>query len=332
MIIMKRILFTLLALVGLACANAAETINVTSIEENFYVPSDAQYEPYYRCDMFAEDGLKYSFVIEKRLDSNGMPVDGRAYTLSDMDDWASYVMGGMYEYYDFTSVNFVRTVTPAGKVNITAKVTDERKKSYTLVYGESEGQTYTFNATMGQAAYYGTYTGVNGDWNLLLADGTEDNPNIFAEICIITPDGEHIAGNYSMADGTVSTDGTTVFYVNGKSVDVKSGSINLSCIETESGPAYNINAAFKDANGNNYVINRSIIQFFAYDILGYMAAEQTGQDIDYMITLKDTETTAIDFANDALRHNNDKAGKKFLRDGKIVIKRDGKTFNVNGVR
>lgn len=73
---MKKILFTLLALVGLACANAAETINVVSIEENFYVPSDAQYEPYYRCDMF--------------------------------------------EYYDYTSVKFVRTVTPAGKVNITA--------------------------------------------------------------------------------------------------------------------------------------------------------------------------------------------------------------------
>lgn len=324
----------LLALVGLACANAAETINVVSIEENFYVPSDAQYEPYYRCDMFAGDGLKYSFVIEKRLDSTGMPVNDRVYTLSDMDDWASYVMGGMFEYYDYTSVNFVRTVTPAGKVNITAKVTDERGKSYTLVYGESDGQTYTFNATMGQAAYYGTYTGVNGDWQLLLADGTEDDPNIFAEICITTPDGEHIAGNYSMADGTVSTDGTTIFLVNGKEIEVKSGSINLSCIETESGPAYNVTAAFQDANGNNYVINRTIIQFFAYDIYGYSVAQQTGQDIDYMITLKDSETTAISSASadDALRHDNDKVGKKFISNGKIVIKRDGKSFNVNGTR
>lgn len=323
---MKKILLFLLALISFASVNAETIINVTSIEEGFYVPSDAQYEPYYRCDMFAEDGLKYSFVIEKRLDVNGAPVDGRAYTLGDMDDWASYVMAGMYEYYDYTSVNFVRTVTPAGKVNITAKVTDERKKTYTLVYGESDGQTYTFNATMGQAAYYGTATGKEGDWQLLLADGTEDDPNIFAEICITTPDGEHIAGNYSMADGTVSTDGTTVFHVNGKEIEVKSGSINLSCIETESGPAYNINAAFKDDNGNSYVINRSIIQFFAYDVYGYMAAEQTGQDIDYMITLKDTETTAIR----EVQSKDSKSVSKFLRNGRMLIKRGDKTYNVDG--
>ena len=323
---MKKILLFLLALISFASVNAETIINVTSIEEGFYVPSDAQYEPYYRCDMFAEDGLKYSFVIEKRLDVNGAPVDGRAYTLGDMDDWASYAMAGMYEYYDYTSVNFVRTVTPAGKVNITAKVTDERKKTYTLVYGESDGQTYTFNATMGQAAYYGTATGKEGDWQLLLADGTEDDPNIFAEICITTPDGEHIAGNYSMADGTVSTDGTTVFHVNGKEIEVKSGSINLSCIETESGPAYNINAAFKDDNGNSYVINRSIIQFFAYDVYGYMAAEQTGQDIDYMITLKDTETTAIR----EVQSKDSKSVSKFLRNGRMLIKRGDKTYNVDG--
>lgn len=323
---MKKILLFLLALISFASVNAETIINVTSIEEGFYVPSDAQYEPYYRCDMFAEDGLKYSFVIEKRLDVNGAPVDGRAYTLGDMDDWASYAMAGMYEYYDFTSVNFVRTVTPAGKVNITAKVTDERKKTYTLVYGESDGQTYTFNATMGQAAYYGTATGKEGDWQLLLADGTEDDPNIFAEICITTPDGEHIAGNYSMEKGTVSTDGTTVFHVNGKEIEVKSGSINLSCIETESGPAYNINAAFKDDNGNSYVINRSIIQFFAYDVYGYMAAEQTGQDIDYMITLKDTETTAIR----EVQSKDSKSVSKFLRNGRMLIKRGDKTYNVDG--
>lgn len=323
---MKKILLFLLALISFASVNAETIINVTSIEEGFYVPSDAQYEPYYRCDMFAEDGLKYSFVIEKRLDVNGAPVDGRAYTLGDMDDWASYVMGGMFEYYDYTSVNFVRTVTPAGKVNITAKVTDERKKTYTLVYGESDGQTYTFNATMGQAAYYGTATGKEGDWQLLLADGTEDDPNIFAEICITTPDGEHIAGNYSMEKGTVSTDGTTVFHVNGKEIEVKSGSINLSCIETESGPAYNINAAFKDDNGNSYVINRSIIQFFAYDVYGYMAAEQTGQDIDYMITLKDTETTAIR----EVQSKDSKSVSKFLRNGRMLIKRGDKTYNVDG--
>lgn len=326
---MKKILLFLLALISFAGANAETIINVTSIEEDFYVPSDAQYVPYYRCDMFAEDGLKYSFVIEKRLDATtGLPVDGRAYTLGDMNDFGSYAMGGMYEYYDYTSVNFVRTVTPAGKVNITAKVTDERKKTYTLVYGESEGQTYTFNATMGQAAYYGTYTGVEGDWQLLLADGTEDDPNIFAEICITTPDGEHIAGNYSMEKGTVSTDGTTVFYVNGKEIEVKSGSINLSCIETESGPAYNINAAFKDDNGNSYVINRSIIQFFAYDVYGYMAAEQTGQDIDYMITLKDTETTAIREA--AVQPENRATVSKFLHNGRMLIKRGNKTYNVDG--
>lgn len=323
---MKKILLFLLALISFTGANAETIVNVTSIEEDYHVPSDAQYAPYYRCDMFAEDGLKYSFVIEKRLDTNGMPVDGRAYTLNDMDDFGSYAMGGMFEYYDYTSVNFVRTVTSAGKVNITAKVTDERGKSYTLVYGESEGQTYTFNATMGQAAYYGTYTGVEGDWQLLLADGTEDNPNIFAEICITTPDGEHIAGNYSMADGTVSTDGTTVFHVNSKEVPVKSGSINLSCVETESGPAYNINAAFKDDNGNSYVINRSIIQFFAYDVYGYSVAEQTGQDIDYMITLKDTETTAIR----EVQSKDSKSVSKFLRNGRMLIKRGDKTYNVDG--
>ncbi len=323
---MKKILLILLALVSFTVVNAETIINVTSIEEDFYVPSDAQYAPYYRCDMLAEDGLKYSFVIEKRLDTNGMPVDGRAYTLGDMDDWASYAMAGMFEYYEYTSVNFVRTVTPAGKVNITAKVTDERKKTYTLVYGESEGQTYTFNATMGQAAYYGTYTSKEGDWQLLLADGTEDNPNIFAEICITTPDGEHIAGNYSMEKGTVSTDGTTVFHVNGKEVEVKSGSLNLSCIETDGGPAYNITAAFKDDNGNSYVINRSIIQFYAYDVFGYVAAQETGQDIDYEITLKDTETTAIR----EVQSKDSKSVSKFIRNGRMLIKRGGKTYNADG--
>lgn len=182
---------------------------------------------------------------------------------------------------------------------------------------------------MGQAVYYGTYTGVNGDWQLLLADGTEDDPNIFAEICITTPDGEHIAGNYSMADGTVSTDGTTIFLVNGKEIEVKSGSINLSCIETESGPAYNVTAAFQDANGNNYVINRTIVQFLAYDVYGYSVADQTGQDIDYYITLKDSETTAI---RNIQGNDNSKAVSKFISNGKIVIKRDGKSFNVNGTR
>lgn len=323
---MKKILLFLLALISFASVNAETIINVTSIEEDFYVPSDAQYEPYYRCDMFAEDGLKYSFVIEKRLDVNGAPVDGRAYTLGDMDDWASYAMVGMYEYYDYTSVNFVRTVTPSGKVNITAKVTDERKKTYTLVYGEGEGQTYTYNATMGQAAYYGTATGKEGDWQLLLADGTEDNPNIFAEICITTPDGEHIAGNYSMADGTVSTDGTTVFHVNGKEIEVKSGSINLSCIETESGPAYYVSAAFKDANDNSYVINRSIIQFYAYDMYGYLMATENGIDLDYTINLKDTETTAIR----DIQSKDSKSVSKFIRNGRMLIKNAGKTYNVDG--
>lgn len=325
---MKRILFTLLALVGFVCANAAETINVVSIEEDYYVPSDAQYEPYYRCDMFGEDGLKYSFVIEKRLDSNGMPVNDRVYTLSDMDDWASYVMGGMFEYYDYTSVKFVRNVDAGGKVHIKADVTDERGKSYTLVYptaGASDGQTYTYQAKLAQAAYYGTYTGVEGDWLLLFAD---ENENIIAEIDITTKDGEHIAGNYSTADGTVSTEeGTTVFYVNGKGAEMKNGSINLSCIETESGPAYNVTAAFQDANGNNYVINRTIVQFLAYDVYGYSVAEQTGQDIDYYITLKDSETTAI---RNIQGNDNSKAVSKFIRNGKIVIKRDGKSFNLDG--
>lgn len=326
---MKKILFTLLALIMFVCANAAETINVVSIEEDYHVPSDAQYAPYYRCDMFADDGLKYSFVIEKRLDVTGLPVNDRVYTLNDMNDFGSYVMGGMFEYYDFTTVKFVRTVDAGGKVHVKADVTDERGKSYSLVYpaaGAGDGKTYTYQAALAQAAYYGTYTGVEGDWLLMFAD---ENENLFAEIDIQAKDGEHIAGNYSTADRTVATaDGTTVFYVNGTSSEIKNGSINLSCIETESGPAYNVNAAFQDANGNNYVINRTIISFFAYDVFGYMAAMETGQAIDYMITLQDTETTGIR----DIRPNTAEGNKvsKALRNGKIIIKRAGKSFNIDG--
>ncbi len=327
---MKKILFTLLALTMFVCANAAETINVVSIEENFYVPSDAQYAPYYRCDMFAEDGLKYSFVIEKRLDSNGMPVNDRVYTLNDMDDWASYVMGGMYEYYDYQTVKFVRTVDAGGKVHVKADVTDERGKSYSLVYpaeGSGDGETYTYQAQLAQAAYFGTYTSVEGDWLLIFAD---ENETPIAEIDIQAKDGEHIAGTYSTADGTVATaEGTSVFYINGKEeAVVKNGSITLSCLETDNGPAYNVTAAFQDNKGRNFVINRTIVQFLAYDVFGYSVAEQTGQDIDYMITLKDTETTGIRNILPNIAEENKTI--KAVRNGKVVIKRGGKTFNIDG--
>lgn len=129
-----------------------------------------------------------------------------------------------------------------------------------------------------------------------------------------------------MEKGTVSTDGTTVFYVNGKSVDVKSGSINLSCMETDSGLAYYVSAAFKDANDNSYVINRSIIQFFAYDMYGYLMATENGIDLDYTINLKDTETTAIR----EVQSKDSKSVSKFLRNGRMLIKNAGKTYNVDG--
>lgn len=326
---MKKILSTLLALVAFASVYAAETINVVSIEEDFYVPSDAQYSPYYRCDMFAEDGVKYSFVIEKRLDSNGMPVNDRIYTLNDMDDWASYAMIGMFEYYDYTSVKFVRTVNAAGKVNIKADVTDERGKSYTLVYpaaGTGEGETYTFKATYGQAAYFGTATGVEGDWLLMLAD---ENENIFAEISILSCDGEHIAGTYSVADGTlvIADDVSNMVLSNGSKPLIKNGSISLSYVDMDGTAAYYVNAALQDANGNNYVINRSFVQFLAYDMFGYMT-DPTGETIDYFITLKDNETTGIK----NVESNDNQKVRKTLRNGRIVIERDGMLFNIDGTK
>lgn len=322
---MKKI-FTLLALSLIAIgAYAANIINILSVEDEYYVPSDSQYAPYRRVDMYGEDGLKYSFVIEKRLDANGALVLDRVYTLSDMDDWASYVMVGMLEYYDYTSVRFVKSLSAEGKTTYTVDVTDERRMSYTLRY-DASAPSYNYTAAYGQACYFGNVTGVTGDWLLLLADKDE---NVFAELDITSIDGEHIAGIYSTDNGKLSVGNTIVVVAKGDTAVITSGSVNLSCIDMDGGePAYNVTAALQDAAGRNFVVAHSILSFYAYDLQGYLL-DPTGQQVDYTITLKDTSESALESltAPERTEHATIR-----LHEGRLCIEHNGRQYRLDGTR
>lgn len=305
-------------------AQAETIVKIASVEEEYYVPSDAQYEPYCRVDMFGEDGMKYSFVIEKRLDTNGMPVIGRTYTLNDMNEFGTYMMAGMFEYYDFTSVNFVKSQNANGLATYNVKVTDERNKSYTLVYEPAStgtGETITRQAKYGQAAYFGNATGVNGDWLLRFADA---DVNIFADINVIATDGEHIAGKYTVEGGTLIGGESSIYAGSVSEALVNGGTLNLSCVETESGPMYNVTAALLDAVGRTIVINRTIIAFEAYDAVMYQL--YPNDESKYLITLKDTETSGINDITVAPKTS----VRKVVRNGRIVIEHNGKSFNIDG--
>lgn len=143
-----------------------------------------------------------------------------------------------------------------------------------------------------QAAYWGTYTKIVGDFYISFFDA--DDAWVGA-ISIVAPDKEHIAGTF-----TVSSESQWVYAV-GDTADVTSASLTITGIRFDgSDPVYQFTGTLVDAQGRQIQLNNEISIYVAYDYYNsrmyssYMQACQLYQDQDYCEMAKDYADYMID--------------------------------------